>query len=108
MTFLLKIAIYLIRKTQIALLIAKKILVLAEYLDFLDIFSKKKTLILLKITKLNQFVIELQKSQQPFHKPIYSLGLIKLEIFRIYIKINPVNSFIWPLKAPVGTFIFFI
>ena len=54
--------IYLAKKTQIALLVAKKVEILRKYLDFLSIFLKKKTLILLKITELNQYAIKLQKS----------------------------------------------
>ena len=65
-----------------------------KYSDFLDIFLKKKALVLLVITKLNQHAIELQKGQQPPYKSIYSLGPVKLEILKTYIKTNFVNSFI--------------
>ena len=41
-TFLLKIVIYLTKKAQIALLIAKDVQILFKYLDFSDIFLKKK------------------------------------------------------------------
>ena len=58
------IPIYLAQKAQIALLIAEKIKILTKYSDFLDVFSKKKALILLKITKWNQYSIKLHKGQQ--------------------------------------------
>ena len=64
MTFLLTIAIYPVRKAQIALLLAKKLKILTKYLKFSDIFSKKKALILLEITELNQYAIALQEDQQ--------------------------------------------
>ena len=57
MTFLLTIAIYLV-KTEIVLLVAKKMQIAFKYLYFLDIFLEKKVLILLDSTKLNQYVIE--------------------------------------------------
>lgn len=50
------ILIYLVKKAQIALLIAKKVKISVKYLD---IFLKKKVLILLKMTKLNEYAIKL-------------------------------------------------
>ena len=46
-----KISIYLARKAQIALLIAKEVTVPAEYSDFADVFSKKSAEVLLKCTE---------------------------------------------------------
>ena len=60
-TFLLLIAIYLAKKAQIASLVTKKMQIEAKYLDFLNIFLKKKTLVLLATIKLNQYIIKLQK-----------------------------------------------
>lgn len=51
--FLLKKAIYLAKKAQIAFLLTKKVIILKKYFSFSDIFLKKKVLILPKITKLN-------------------------------------------------------
>lgn len=45
-----------------ALLIAKKVKILAKYLDFLDIFLEKNALVLSEIINLNQHAIELQKA----------------------------------------------
>lgn len=58
MIFLIIIIIYPIKKAQIAFLLAKKIKILAKYLDFSNIFLKKNTLILLEIIKLNQHFIK--------------------------------------------------
>lgn len=58
-TFLLTIIIHLTKKAQITFLITKKVKISVKYSDFLDIFLEKQTLILLKITKLNQYTIEL-------------------------------------------------
>ena len=46
--FELKIIIYPARKALMALLLAKEVTVLAKYLDFIDIFSKKSANVLLK------------------------------------------------------------
>ena len=62
MTFLLTIVIYLVRQAQIALLITKKMQILFKYSDFLDVFSKKKALILAKTTNLNQYAIKFQEN----------------------------------------------
>ena len=96
------------RKAQIALLIAKEVKILTNYLDFLDVFSEEKASVLPEITDLNQYAIKLQKSQQPLYKPIYSLGPVKLKTLKTYIKTNLANGFIWPSKSPAGTPIIFV
>lgn len=58
--------IYLVKKTLIILLFAKKIKIFTKYFDFLNVFSETKTLILLKLIKLNQHFIKLQKDKQLF------------------------------------------
>ena len=45
--------------------------------------------------------------QQPLYGPIYSLGPVKLEILKAYIKNNLANKFIKPSKFFVEVFIFF-
>lgn len=42
-------------------MLAKKVKILAKYSDFSNVFLEKKALMLLEITKLNQYAIELQK-----------------------------------------------
>lgn len=72
----------------------KKIKILAKYSDFVNIFSEKWALILLKITKLNQHAIELQKNWQLLYKPIFSLGAIKFKMLKTYIETILANDFI--------------
>ena len=62
MTFLLTIAIYLAKKTQIALLIIKKVQISSEYSDFLNVFLEKKVLVLSTAINLNKHVIKLQEN----------------------------------------------
>ena len=100
--------IYLAQKAQIALLVAEKVQFPIEYSDFLDVFLEEKALILPEATEFNQHAIKLQEGQQPLYELIYSLGLIELEILKIYIKTNLANSFIWPLKSPAGILILFV
>lgn len=59
MTFLLIMVIHLAKKTQIILLLMKKVTIKKKYLDFINVFLEKKASILLKITNLNQYAIEL-------------------------------------------------
>lgn len=51
--------IYPAKKTQIALLLIKKVKIPVKYLDLLNVFFKKKALILLALIKLNQHAIKL-------------------------------------------------
>lgn len=81
--------------------------ILAEYLDFVDVFSKKFALVLLKYTKINTYAIDLEEGKQPFYRSIYSLGLVGLETLKIYIKINLANGFIYLSKSPIGIPILF-
>ena len=104
----LRITIHLAKKIQMALLLAKKVTVLAKYSDFADVFSKKSANVLLKQTKANKHAIKLEKSKQLFYGPIYSLGLVKLEIFKIYIETNLANGFIWASKSPANIPILFV
>ena len=69
--------IYPDRGAQIVLLLTKKVRILDEYLNFVDIFSEKKVLVLLKHTEFNKHAINLKDSKQPFYEPIYSLGLME-------------------------------
>ena len=62
--------IHLTRKAQLALLLAKKVIVPAKYLDFADVFSKKSGNILPEQTGVNEHVIKLEEGKQP------SYGLI--------------------------------
>ena len=90
------------------MLLAKKVKIPTKYSNFSDVFSEKKTLVLLRLIKLNQHAIKLQDSQQLLYGPIYSLGPVELKTLKTYIKANLANGFIWPLKLPTGAPIFFV
>lgn len=53
-----KMLIDLAYKAQITLLVVKKVTILAKYLDYLDIFSKKLAIELLKYFDINKQLIE--------------------------------------------------
>ena len=99
--------IYLDRVAQIASLLTKKVKILDKYLDFVDVFSEEKTLVLSERTKFNQHAIELEKSKQPPYEPIYSLDLIELETLKPYIETYLKTEFIQPFKSPAGAPILF-
>ena len=107
--FLLELDVHPSRRPQISGLIAKKALtkVSVKYLNFTDIFSLDLTFKLPKQTRINNHTIELLNSQQPSYRPIYSLGLVELEILKAYIKTNLANKFIKPFKSPANTPILF-
>ena len=86
-----------------ALLLAKKIIVLAKYSDFADIFLEKSANILPKQTGVNEYTIKLQKSKQPPYESIYNLEPVELKTPKIYIKTNLANGFIRASKLLAGT-----
>lgn len=97
------------QEVQITTLIVDKALITvsAKYLDFENMFCKESAAVLLEHAKINIYIINLEKDKQPFYRPIYSLGLIKLEILKTHIKIYLVNGFICFLKFPTGISILF-
>ena len=99
--------IYPNRKAQIASLLIEKVKMLDEYLDFLNVFSEEKALVLSERTKLNEHTINLKDGKQPPYGPIYSLGLVELETLKFYIKTYLKTGFIWPSKSPAGAPILF-
>lgn len=100
--------IHLFQKTQIVLLNIKKVIILSKYADYTNIFSLDSTAKSFKHTSINNYFIDLIDNKQPLYDPIYSLGLIELEILKIYIKTNLANSFIRLSKSPTSTPILFI
>lgn len=92
----LTIAIYFSQVAQIALLLADKAFVKAlfEYFDYIDVFLPEVTTELSWYTNINDHAINLEDDKQLYYKPIYSLGLIKPETLKIYIKANLKNGFI--------------
>ena len=103
-----KITIHPAQKAQIALLLGGKVTVPAKYLDFTDLFLKHSANVLSKHTKIDEHAIKLEDGKQPLYRLIYSLGLVKLETLKTYIKTNLANGFIQPSKFPVCGLILFI
>ena len=62
--------IYLARKAQIALLLAKEVTISAEYADFVDVFLKESVEMLPERTGINEHTIKLEKNKQPPYGPI--------------------------------------
>ena len=96
-------------KAQVGALIFDKasIVVLAEYSDYSNVFSAEYTAEFLENTGINKYAIKLEEDKQPLFGLIYSLGLIKLETLKTYIKTNLTNGFIWLSKSSARTFILF-
>ena len=104
----LKIMIHPTWKAQIALLLTIKVIVLAEYINFTNIFFNKCAKIFLEWTSINKHTIELKNDKQLSYKPIYSLKLFEHNTLKTYMKTNLANGFIWLLKSSAGIFILFI
>lgn len=86
----------------------KDIIVLIEYLDFINIFLKKIIIELLKYFNINKYTINLESNKQLPYEPIYSLNLIEFKTFKTYIKTNLANSFIYLSKFLAKLLILFI
>ena len=79
----------------------------SKYTNFIDIFLPKLTEELLKYMGINNHAIELIDDQQPSYGLIYSLGLVELVTFKVYIENNLTNDFIRLCKSPAKRPIFF-
>ena len=102
--------IYPPRRPQISGLIAEEALtkIFAKYLDFAEVFFPDLVSELPKHTGVNNHAIELVNGcHQPFYEPIYKLGLVELEILKVYIETNLANKSIRPSKSPAGAPILF-
>ena len=95
------------RAAQIAFLLNKKVNIPDKYSDFANVFLEKKALVLSKRTKLNEHAIDLESDKQPSYGLIYSLGLVELEILKIYIKTHLKTGFICPSKSLTNALILF-
>ena len=97
------------KQAQVEALLFDKALIKvpAEYSNYSNVFLAKNAIELPKNIRINEHIIELKKGKQLPFKPIYSLGLIELEIWKTYIKTNLVNGFIWPFKFPIRVSILF-
>ena len=69
-------------KTQVGSLLFDQtfIEVLAKYSNYNNVFSIENAAEFLKNTKINKYVIKLEKNKQLLFGLIYSLELVKLEI----------------------------
>ena len=90
------------------MLINKKVIILVEYSDFIDIFLKKLVIKLYKYLDINKYIIGPKIEKQLSYKLIYSLTPIELETFKTYIKKNLVNSFISLFTSLIEAFILFL
>ena len=79
-----------------------------EYSNYSNVFSAEYVAKLLEYTGINNHVIEQEEGKQISFVPIYSLGLVGLEIVKTYIEANLANYFMWSFKSLVGAFIFLI
>ena len=95
-------------QAQVAALTSKKTRIPAKYSDFSNVFSSESAAELLEYTGINDHFINLLDDKQPPYGPIYSLGPVKLEILKTYIKANLASGFIRPSKSPSGALILFI
>lgn len=94
-------------KTQIALSINKKVIILGIYLDFSDGFSTKLATKLPKRSNINKHLINPKSNKQLLYNLIYSLESIKLKIFLAYIETTMANNFICLFKSSTKALIFF-
>ena len=88
--------------------LTKKVTVPVKYSDFAEIILKELVKVLPEQTCINEHAIKLEEGKQPPYKPVYSLGLVELETFKIYIETNLANSFIQLSKFPTSAPIFFV
>ena len=86
--------IYPDREAQIAFLLIEEVKIPDEYLDFTDVFSEEKALVLPERTELNEHAIDLEDGKQPPYGPIYSLGPVELETLKTYIETHLKTGFI--------------
>ena len=99
--------IYPDKAAQIVSFLTKKVKIPNNYLDFVNVFSEKKTLVLPEHTKLNEHAINLENGKQPPYGPIYSLTLVELESLKTYIKNYLKTGFIQLSKSSAVALILF-
>lgn len=95
-------------EAQIAQLLAKKVIILAKYLNFADIFLKELSTKLLKCLDINKHWIDLKPDKQPVYNSIYSLRLLEQKILKTYIEINQAKDFISLFKLITEVSVLFI
>lgn len=108
--FLISSNIHLLYKTQIVLLKIYNTftIILPKYTSFVNIVSSNLVVKFFKYTRISNYIIDLIDNKKQLYKPIYSLGLVKLEILKIYIETNLANSFIRSSKSFTNALNFFV
>ena len=96
------------RKAQLALLLAEKVIVTAKHQAFADLFLEQSANIHPEQTGVNEHAIELEEGNQSPYGPIYSLGPVELKTFKTYKETNLVIGFIRTSKSPAGAPILFV
>ena len=96
-------------KTYVEILLFDKppIIISTKYLNYSNIFSIKNTAEFLEHIGINSYIIKLEKDKLPLFKPIYKPKLVKLEILKVFIKINLAKRFIQLFKSFIGIPILF-
>ena len=91
------------RAAQIACLFTKNVKIPDKYLDFADILSEKKALVLSECIDLNKHSNKLEDGKQLSYGRIYSVRLMELETLKTYIETHLKTGFIQPSKSPAST-----
>lgn len=81
--------------------------VLFKYLDFIDVFLKKETLVLSEQIEFNKYAIKLEGNKQLSYRPISRFGPIELETLKVYIKTYLKTGFISFFKFLANALILF-
>lgn len=63
---------------------------MAEYFNYSNLFLTENAAKFPKYTRMNNYVIKLEKSKQPPFSPIYSLKLVELETLKTTLRLG------WP------------
>lgn len=71
-TCLMPISVHPDKKAQITFLLTKEVKISNKYMDFVNIFSEMKALVLPEQTEFHEQAIELEDDKQPLYRPIYS------------------------------------
>ena len=95
-------------QAQVATLTSEEIEIPAEYSDFSNVFSSDSAANLPEHTGINNHLIDLLDNKQLPYGLIYSLGPVKLETLKTYIKAKLASSFIRSSKSPVCALILFV
>lgn len=98
----------LAREAEIALLLTEKVIMPIEYADFANVFLKESIKMLLERTDINKYAIKLAKGKKSLYELMYSLGQVKVDILKIYMKINLANNFIQFFKSPIAALVLFV